>query len=83
MNWVKNTSDAEGLGRSAYVSDLVALLDHLKIDKAAFVGQSMGGGTVIAFAKTCPERVSALVVADSLHAIVEPADVAAIMDKRR
>lgn len=77
------STDAEGLGRSAYVSDLVALLDHLKIDKAAFVGQSMGGGTVIAFAKTCPERVSALVVADSLHAIVEPADVAAIMDKAR
>jgi len=77
------SSDVEGLGRSAFVSDLRALLDHLAIDQAVLVGQSMGGGTCVAFASAYPERVRALVVASSLHAIAEPEDVAPIMTAAR
>jgi pimeloyl-ACP methyl ester carboxylesterase len=73
------STDVEGLGRSAFVSDLEALLDHCAIDQAVLVGQSMGGGTCVAFASAHPERVRALVLASSLHAIAEPDDVAAIM----
>ena len=78
-----NSTDAEGLGRSAFVEDLKALLDHVHIAKPALIGQSMGGGTVVGFASAYPERVHALVIADSLHAFIEPEDVKAIMDKAR
>lgn len=78
-----NSSDKAGMGRSGFVTDLLALLDHLQIPKAALVGQSMGGGTVISFASQYPQRVSGLVIADSLHALQESAEVAALMDKAR
>lgn len=78
-----NSSDPEGVGRSAYVDDLLALLDHLAIDRAHLVGQSMGGGTCISFTCRHPRRVATLVVADSLHALVESPAVAAIMDAAR
>lgn len=77
------STDAENAGRGAFVSDLKALLDHLDIGEAVFVGQSMGGGTCISFAAAYPERVRALVVASSIHGIEEPADVAALMDAAR
>lgn len=77
------STDTEGLGRSAFVSDLAALLDHLGVDRAVLVGQSMGGGTCVAFATTHPERVCALVLASSLHAIAEPDDVSGIMSAAR
>jgi len=78
-----NSTDPEGVGRSAYVGDLLALLDHLAIARAHLVGQSMGGGTCISFTCRYPERVATLVVADSLHALVESPAVAAIMDAAR
>ncbi len=77
------SSDVETAGRSAFVSDLLALLDHLGIDQAVLVGQSMGGGTCIGFAAAHPERVRALVLAASLHAIAEDGEVAALMDAAR
>ena len=78
-----NSTDNENIGRSGFVTDLLALLDHLKITKAALVGQSMGGGTMITFASLYPERVSGLVIADSLHGLVESDDVKCLMDKAR
>lgn len=61
--------DHRGFGRSpkpnaAYspVSDLVALLDHLEIDQAYFIGNSMGGTLVLDFVLIHPERVSGVVV---------------------
>ncbi len=78
-----NSTDKAELGRAGFVNDLLALLDHLKIDKAALVGQSMGGGTMISFSNQYPERVAGLVIADSLHALVESEDVVKIMDKAR
>jgi pimeloyl-ACP methyl ester carboxylesterase len=76
-----NSSDPQGLGRSAHALDLLALLDHLDIQKAALVGQSMGGGTCIGLTALAPERVAALVMADSLHAIQLPGEARATMHK--
>ena len=58
------TSDVEGgPGRAAFVDDLEALLDHLEIEKATLVAQSMGGRTCLGFSVKRPERVQALVMA--------------------
>ena len=60
--------DMRGFGRSAMVEgpfshhgDLRAVLDSLAIERAVFVGCSMGGRTIIDLALEHPERVSALV----------------------
>ena len=58
--------DPEGPGRAAFVDDLKGLLDHLGIERASLVAQSMGGGTCTVFTHRYPERVSALVLADTL-----------------
>lgn len=78
-----NSTDNDNLGRSGFVSDLLALLDHLNVDKAGLVGQSMGGGTMITFAHQYPERVAGLVIADSLHGLVESSDVESLMNTAR
>jgi pimeloyl-ACP methyl ester carboxylesterase len=44
--------------------DLVGVLDALKIERAAIVGFSLGGGSALALAASKPERVSRLVLAD-------------------
>jgi pimeloyl-ACP methyl ester carboxylesterase len=44
--------------------DLVGLLDALKIERAAVVGFSLGGGPALALAAAAPARVSRLVLAD-------------------
>jgi pimeloyl-ACP methyl ester carboxylesterase len=44
--------------------DLVGVLDALDIERAAFVGFSLGGGPALALAASKPERVSRLVLAD-------------------
>jgi pimeloyl-ACP methyl ester carboxylesterase len=61
--------DQRGFGKSqkptaAYspVSDLEMLLDHLKIDKAHLVGNSMGGYLAIDFAIQKPSRVRSITV---------------------
>lgn len=64
-----NSTDAEGLGRAAFISDLAALLDGLGLERAILVGQSMGGGTAAAFTCRYPERVIGLLHCDSLAAV--------------
>ena len=44
--------------------DLDGVLDALKIERAAIVGFSLGGGSALALAASKPERVSRLVLAD-------------------
>lgn len=60
--------DARGFGETrmpavpfAPHADAIALLDHLGIERAHFVGVSMGSQTAIEAAIAAPERVSALV----------------------
>jgi len=69
-----------GPGARAFVDDLRALLDHLGIERAALVGQSMGGWTVLGFAIQYPERSRALVLCDTT-AGMDDADV--IAEQRR
>lgn len=44
--------------------DLIGVLDAFKIERAAVVGFSLGGGPALALAASRPERVSRLVLAD-------------------
>lgn len=62
----------EGPGPNAFVEDLRQLLDHLGIERAALVGQSMGGWTVLGFAAAYPDRVSALVLCDTTAGMDDP-----------
>lgn len=68
------TIDHRGYGASAdpghtgwvhYGEDLIALLDHLDVGRAALVAQSMGGRTAIDAAVRAPQRISAVVMADT------------------
>lgn len=60
------TADVEGgPGSNAYPEDLRALMDLLEIERAYLVAQSMGGGTCMGFTMAYPERVKALVMADT------------------
>ena len=75
--------DRDWRGRAAFAEDLRALLYNLGNARALLVLQSMGGGTCVDFACRWPERVAALAIADSLHAIAEPEDVRPLMDEAR
>jgi len=61
--------DASGEGASAFVRDLEELLGQLGIESLALVGQSMGGMSVLPFAVAHPERVRALLMADTFLGI--------------
>ncbi len=70
-----NSVDAEDAGRSRFVEDLAAVLDATDTRRAVLVGQSMGGGTALAYACRHPERVAALVLADTLFGFALPPGV--------
>ena len=67
--------DVRGHGRSAVgdgqymleflVDDLIGILDHLKIEKAVICGLSMGGYIALRAIERNPERVTALILADT------------------
>jgi pimeloyl-ACP methyl ester carboxylesterase len=50
-------------------SDLLAILDHLGVERAHVVGQSLGGWAVMGLTIAHPERVESLVLADTLGGI--------------
>lgn len=64
--------DPDGVFNGAHASDLSALLDHLEIDRAVLIGQSMGGWTIVGYALEHPERVAAMVMADTPGGIFTP-----------
>jgi 3-oxoadipate enol-lactonase len=55
-----STVGAKGI--EAQPDDLRGLLDHLKIERAALLGQSLGGYTMAGFASRYPERVTVLIL---------------------
>jgi 3-oxoadipate enol-lactonase len=64
--------DLRGFGSSplepglvSNAADLVALLDHLRIDRAAVVGASFGGRVALELALRAPDRVAALALIGS------------------
>jgi pimeloyl-ACP methyl ester carboxylesterase len=64
------------MSRDAFVSDLVAWLDHLGLNTATLIGQSLGGHTAFLVAARHPSRVDHLVVAEASPA-PDPASVEA------
>ena len=64
--------DLRGFGRSpllpqpySHGRDLIALLEHRRIEQAALVGASLGGRVALEVAVAHPEVVDALVLADA------------------
>jgi len=75
--------DRRGIGRSGataaavspdrHADDLVALLDHLDIDRVTVVGHAGGGPATIAFAAHHPDRARGMVLVDTaLHDPASP-----------
>lgn len=62
--------------------DLVGLLDHLKIDKAVFVGHDWGGFVVWQMALRHPDRVAGVVGINTPHLDRAPADPIELLRKR-
>ncbi|EKF41247.1 3-oxoadipate enol-lactonase [Nitratireductor indicus C115] len=56
-----------------HIDDLVALLDHVGVDRAAVIGLSVGGMIAQGLAIRYPERVTALVLCDTAHKIGDDA----------
>ncbi len=67
--------DLRGMGRSsvptdgysvdAYAADIVALLDHLNLDRVVVGGMSMGGYVALAMLRRYPERIKGLILIDT------------------
>jgi 3-oxoadipate enol-lactonase len=68
--WGVSTCDA-GPDPTRFARDLTALLDHLAIDRAALVGQSMGGWAVLGCAVAAPDRVTHLLLASTLAGLLD------------
>jgi 3-oxoadipate enol-lactonase len=75
--------DVRGYGRSSvpeagaaysHVRDLAAVMDAAGVDRAALVGNSMGGGIALDFTLVHPERVTALVLVASAVGGLEDTD---------
>ncbi|HEX3708904.1 MAG TPA: alpha/beta fold hydrolase [Pseudolabrys sp.] len=56
-------ADKDAYSYKHVMRDAVAVLDHLKIDKAHLIGLSMGGYTTLQVALNHPERVRSMVLA--------------------
>ncbi|NWJ44423.1 MAG: alpha/beta hydrolase [Chloroflexi bacterium] len=74
--WRVLAPDLRGFGKSgiapgdvntmeALAVDVAALLDHLKIEKATMLGFSMGGYITFAFYRLYPQRIRAMILADT------------------
>lgn len=55
--------------RAGYIADIVALLDHLGLDRVVVVGHSLGGINTYQLAARHPERVSAFIDVDGAAAL--------------
>ena len=67
------------LDGSTYPAVVFAVMDRLAIDRAAIVGNSLGGSVAVAMAAARPERVSALVLIDSAGFNFDPGDRPALL----
>lgn len=73
--------DNRGVGRTKYpdqpfsvdkmADDVVGLMDHLNLKKAHILGHSMGGAIAQSFAHRYPERVSRLIISNSLIKLIK------------
>jgi 3-oxoadipate enol-lactonase len=104
--WRCLTVDTRGFGESTasapfgvdrYADDVIAVLDHTGVSQATIVGLSMGGYVAFALWRRAPDRVRALVLADTratadapdtiqkrreLMALARSAGVSAVADRQ-
>lgn len=66
-----------------FVDDLLAVLDQEKIERAALIGQSLGGMVALRTALEHPQRVSAFVSCDSSMAINHPRQLQILEERLR
>jgi pimeloyl-ACP methyl ester carboxylesterase len=64
-----SSSPVDGYTTAGFTGDLVALLDHLGVDRVVAVGHSLGGILVSALAVEHPERVAAVVAVDPAYLV--------------
>lgn len=64
---VSSPADPSAYDYAELAADAIAVLDHLGIERAALVGQSMGSATAVAVALGHPERVRALAIVTPAH----------------
>ncbi len=57
-------------GGAAFTDDLRSLMDHIGIDRATLVAQSLGGWTCLGLALASPERVERLLMCDTHGGLV-------------
>lgn len=57
--WGRSTGDM-AVGRMSLGTDLVALLEHLGIERAHIIAQSMGGRAVAGLTRLAPQRVASI-----------------------
>ena len=67
--WGWSTKPADG---AKFADDLRALFDHVSIEKATIVAQSMGGWTALRFAIDSSQRVDRIVLCDTHGGISHP-----------
>ena len=68
-----NSTRSTGIiGPVPAVEDLARVLDHLEVERAHVIGQSMGGWSALGFAINQPDRVASLVLADTTAGIFTP-----------
>jgi pimeloyl-ACP methyl ester carboxylesterase len=63
---------AFGYRTSDMAADLLALLDHLQIERPHLVGHSMGGTIALHFAGLHPDRLATLTISDSRVRVLQP-----------
>lgn len=74
----RSTDRAGRSGPEVSTGDLLALLDHLGIERADLVGQSLGGWTTVGVALARPGLARSLVLADTLGGFTSDAIAAAL-----
>lgn len=74
--------DSDDRGAGAFVDDLRGLLDHLGIERALLVGQSMGGFSCLGFTLGHPERVAGLLMSNTFAGMRREVWLASSDDRR-
>src|SRR5262245_2688642 len=75
------STDAErGASPATLASDAIALLDHLAIERAGVVAQSMGGWAAVGAAVLAPERFWAIALANTVGNLTDP-EIAALRQR--
>jgi 3-oxoadipate enol-lactonase len=71
---------AGGPGPAALAEDAIALLDHLGIERATLVAQSMGGWAAVGAALAAPRRFWAIALANTVGNLTNP-EIAALRQR--